>query len=202
MLDSMIKKQFLSLALLMMLPGLSQAMLITPAGASATPFVNNSPGLIIDGFVPTEMTHWQNPVNVWWTGEGPILTVDLGALYRVDDVLLSVDNNDQYLIESSTDGIAWNTLFTVEVLDGNVDPSPGGMDTMSTDITHAEYVANLDFMSVNAQFLRIQGLGPDMLYSVGELQAFGALVPVPAAVWLFGTALLGLFGFNRRNKTV
>jgi hypothetical protein len=25
-------------------------------------------------------------------------------------------------------------------------------------------------------------------------------VPVPAAVWLFGTAILGLFGFNRRRK--
>ncbi|MDC1288316.1 VPLPA-CTERM sorting domain-containing protein [Gammaproteobacteria bacterium] len=27
-------------------------------------------------------------------------------------------------------------------------------------------------------------------------------VPVPAAVWLFGTALVGLFGFNKRRKAV
>jgi hypothetical protein len=27
-------------------------------------------------------------------------------------------------------------------------------------------------------------------------------VPVPAAVWLFGTALLGLVGFSKRRKTV
>ena len=25
-------------------------------------------------------------------------------------------------------------------------------------------------------------------------------VPVPAAVWLFGTALIGLFGFGKRRK--
>ena len=25
-------------------------------------------------------------------------------------------------------------------------------------------------------------------------------VPVPAAVWLFGTALVGLFGFGKRRK--
>ena len=25
-------------------------------------------------------------------------------------------------------------------------------------------------------------------------------VPLPAAVWLFGTALLGLFGFSKRRK--
>ena len=27
-------------------------------------------------------------------------------------------------------------------------------------------------------------------------------VPVPAAVWLFGTALVGLLGFGRRRKTI
>lgn len=27
-------------------------------------------------------------------------------------------------------------------------------------------------------------------------------IPVPAAVWLFGTALLGLFGFGRRRKSI
>ncbi len=27
-------------------------------------------------------------------------------------------------------------------------------------------------------------------------------IPVPAAVWLFGTALIGLFGFSKRRKTV
>jgi hypothetical protein len=29
---------------------------------------------------------------------------------------------------------------------------------------------------------------------------YGAVVPVPAAVWLFGTALIGLFGFSKRRK--
>lgn len=30
---------------------------------------------------------------------------------------------------------------------------------------------------------------------------FDGVVPVPAAVWLFGTALIGLFGFGKRRKT-
>lgn len=34
----------------------------------------------------------------------------------------------------------------------------------------------------------------------GEVQ--GALVPVPAAVWLFGSGLIGLVGIARRKKTV
>ncbi|MCH6566526.1 MAG: VPLPA-CTERM sorting domain-containing protein [Proteobacteria bacterium] len=27
-----------------------------------------------------------------------------------------------------------------------------------------------------------------------------SLIPVPAAVWLFGTALIGLVGFGKRRK--
>lgn len=42
-------------------------------------------------------------------------------------------------------------------------------------------------------------------FSSGPFQSFsdvGTLVPVPAAVWLFGSALLGLLGFNARRKQV
>jgi len=30
--------------------------------------------------------------------------------------------------------------------------------------------------------------------------AYGAVVPVPAAIWLFGTALVGLFGINKLRR--
>lgn len=36
--------------------------------------------------------------------------------------------------------------------------------------------------------------------NVADYQLNVAAVPVPAAVWFFGTALAGLMGFNRRNK--
>lgn len=35
---------------------------------------------------------------------------------------------------------------------------------------------------------------------VGRITSTPGVVPVPAAVWLFGTALLGLVGYNRRRK--
>ena len=35
---------------------------------------------------------------------------------------------------------------------------------------------------------------------VVRLSVLAASVPVPAAVWLFGTAVLGLFGFRRKVK--
>lgn len=36
--------------------------------------------------------------------------------------------------------------------------------------------------------------------NIADYQLNVAAVPVPAAVWFFGTALAGLMGFNRRNK--
>ena len=39
-------------------------------------------------------------------------------------------------------------------------------------------------------------LGSDPNYTLKVISA----VPVPAAVWLFGTALVGLFGFGRKSK--
>ncbi len=45
-----------------------------------------------------------------------------------------------------------------------------------------------------------QGVSP-IFWTSYELQQIGA-VPVPAAVWLFGTALVGLVGFGKRKSKV
>jgi hypothetical protein len=37
------------------------------------------------------------------------------------------------------------------------------------------------------------------LTSTGTLEAAGAPVPLPAAIWLFGSGLLGLAGIGRRR---
>ena len=36
----------------------------------------------------------------------------------------------------------------------------------------------------------------------GSIDVEVSVIPVPAAVWLFGTALIGLIGFGRRRKTI
>jgi len=44
---------------------------------------------------------------------------------------------------------------------------------------------------------------PVITWAIGfdDVQLTVSAVPVPAAVWLFGTALVGLFGFGKRRKT-
>ncbi len=168
---------------------------LSPLVAGGIGSYNNSPTLIADGNIPGEFTDWTNGQNVWWEGTGVELYIDFGSIHSITDVLVSVDNNDDYLIEWG--GSTWTPLFAISSSHGNV---WYGMDTMSTDSNHPEYIADLDFAPVQTQFLRIRATGGDNLYSVGEIQAFGSPVPVPAAVWLLSSGLLGLMGLSRRTQ--
>ncbi len=47
----------------------------------------------------------------------------------------------------------------------------------------------------NDHFAEAQGFGQEY-----DTIRMGTVVPIPAAVWLFGSGLLGLFGFSRRKK--
>jgi hypothetical protein len=53
--------------------------------------------------------------------------------------------------------------------------------------------ANFDIMSMHVSQCTDTGTGTDACPTV-------AAVPVPAAVWLFGSGLLGLVGIARRKK--
>ena len=189
-------QRIFALAALLTLGSAAQAVPITAVGVTGTGATfNNDLNLIIDGVVPAENTVWTASTNVWWTGFGGILTVDLGADYIVEDVLLSVDNNDTYRVTYAPSG---GTLFNLLASFGEITPLPGGMDTMSSDSTHPEYVAGIDFAPVKARYLSIQAIGGDSLNAVGELRAFGRAVPEPMTGLLLCTALLASIGVHRR----
>lgn len=68
--------------------------------------------------------------------------------------------------------------------------------TVSFDVLFEAGVGAFD-LSVNA-------LGDSLGGSIDDPTLIGAevsVIPVPAAVWLFGSALLGLIGFGRRKRT-
>ncbi len=189
------KKTLLSLAAAIGFASLSQAALITPVSSSHTGplYAGVVDSRIIDGVIPNEGEHWNTAsLNTYWYGLSTVLKVDLGALYTITDILVSVDNNDNYLISYSANGSTWNSLATVLYYYGE---RGYGMDTMSSDSSHGEYVSGIDFSSVNARYLSIQAIqgGQDLYNSVGEIQAFGRLVGVPDSG---STALLTLLGLT------
>ena len=176
----------------------SSAAVLSPtnvSGAGGTYF--NLPN-ISDSYVPREFSDWRSNTT-FWNGTSRIFTFDYGSLFNIEDVLVSVDNNDSYKVEWSTNGSTWADLFQITVGMGDV---WNGMDTMTT-FAGAEYVPGIDFAPVQAQYLRIFATGGDNSYSVGELIAYGSAVsavPIPAAALLFAPAFLGFMGLRRKAK--
>ena len=161
---------------------------------------NNSLTLLTDGVFPVEGGQWQTNT-VWWNGTATRIEFDLGAVYLVRDITLSVDNNDSYLVRVSADGVSWTDLFDIAIADGEIG---WGMDTMTSDATSLEYLGSLEFPGTNARYLSIAATGGDDDYSVGEFQIFGDIIPgsnpVPAPGSLFLLAAgLGVLGWSRKR---
>lgn len=179
------------------------ASLISPVSVTGSGSFNNSVALLHDGFIPAEMTAWNTAPNVWWVGQagpsGVVFQFDLGAEHVIDDLTVSADLNDTYQFDYSLDGVAWTSLVSVDASFGDVPAF--GMDTMTSIAGDAEYVAGMDFASVNARFLRAYGVSGDNLYSLGEVQAFGsavAAVPEPSSLAVFGLISVGWVVRRRR----
>ncbi len=154
--------------------------------------------------------------SIWWSDPLSMITVDLGSSFTVQDILIQVDSNDQYQLDYSIDNTNWSSLFTISPEDGEI---PYGMDTMSSDPLHNEYVSSLAFSSVEAQYIRISASGGDSAYFLSELQIFGSpindtnnvetyfaqaqtvsTVPAPPSLMLFSAGLLILAGLQYRRK--
>jgi hypothetical protein len=140
--------------------------------------------------------------------------------WQVDTVTVTADNSDlmggvnsdtHYTIDVNTDSIyishidpGWNELngyhaFTVFDLDDSTGLNLSAIN-VETNITNW----SSDRLIFNDDQLWIQ-LAGDGLRSLGDgyidLSLTFATVPIPAAVWLFGSALAGL-GWLRRKQTV
>lgn len=174
---------------------------ITPVGIAGTGTYSNDASLLIDGITPPESTGWTSDTNVYWNGFEPAFTIDLGAQYNLTGITWSVDNNDSYALAWSVDGSTFTNLFTVGIDDGNVQVSPGGMDTMSSFSGDPEYVAAMNFAPTTARYLRVAAVTGDSSNAVGEVTAYGTAIPEPSTyAAILGAATLGLALWRRHTR--
>lgn len=118
---------------------------------------------------------------------------DLGAVTRLDGFAIWDWHNSQggvgvtsVEVFSSTDA-AFTTPVSLGVFGFNLVPTTAQTKAFTSQ--------------VNTQFIRLGLSGNGNLIGFGEL-AFeqAAVVPLPPAIWLFGSGLLGLVGMARRKK--
>ncbi|WP_437910803.1 VWD domain-containing protein [Sorangium sp. So ce327] len=118
---------------------------------------------VTDAMFAPEGQPWDDPMYSVVTPEGTSLTVDLGAIYSLARVVVQADNNDEYLVESSTDGATWVPLAAVPTFGG------GGTRTRPAHALPER---------VEARYARIRATSGDASYSVSEIELYGPVNPV------------------------
>jgi hypothetical protein len=113
------------------------------------------------------------------------------------DVLTYTGNNAEDLSDFQAPGTAIGSFSTVGLADGSV---------LSFDVLSAfnDAIDNTDLsLGVHLQLASgTDALGGALTFDDFSLTTDNqkSVVPVPAAVWLFGTALIGFVGMSRRTK--
>jgi hypothetical protein len=140
-----------------------------------------------------------NTNTVFWTNPSAYLQVNLNGSYNISNIVLEADNNDLYQVSYLHNG-TWTTL-------GNLSPTIGGAVNSNGTITQTSTIGwglglNGIGQSITASAFRIQAVGGDNYYGVGQFQAYGAAAPVPepSTSALMAVGLLGLAFLRRRFK--
>ncbi len=143
------------------------------------------------------------------------ISTDAGSIAsgtRVDSHMIFLNSPGGNITHT---GVLWT--FSGAIL-GIMSDKPGALEVASTPqlgnpgTTYPGATFNARGLEPNDSYsLSLGGLGVTNSITVDMLVAqpgdwirvvtAASAVPVPAAVWLFGTALIGLFGLNKRRKS-
>lgn len=99
----------------------------------------------------------------------------------------------------SADGQSQDFFFDVSAVPGGVSTANMGWTTTLWSFIADDSSATLLFQSLTETNGLLEGWGA-ALDNVSVVAANPNPIPVPAAFWLFGTALIGLIGFRKRRE--
>lgn len=148
----------------------SELKTITARSVEGEGIFTNSVQLLIDGQSPPEGSPWNSENNIYWEQTDAYFLLDLGGEFLVSGLLVQVDGNDDYNIDTSLDGIDYIPLVQIRGDQGDI---ASGMDTISTVPGDPNFVADLEFEPVSARFIKVSAVAGDSKYALSEIQAFG-----------------------------
>lgn len=153
------------------------------------------PGRLTDLESPDDGDRWDGPSAVM-IAPGQSVEWDLGAPTRLTAAAIQADNNDDYFLALSDDGVNWRDLLRFGGIEG------GGLRTRSEK-----------GFDVSARYVRLTASGGDGRYSVSEFELLGSSTsdsrlmrakwiprrPLEQAfvAWVFGAVLLLAFSSRR-----
>ncbi len=135
---------------------------VTGAGLRGDPSVVTAANVVGEG------TIWDTPQAVRVDGGGEV-TVDLGETWPLQALVLQADNDDEYAVEGSLDGLSWTPLWVAEA-----DHEGPGLRTRHIHAAASDRRAPL----------RVRPRGGDGNYSVARLRALCYVPPAWANEWL------------------
>lgn len=150
------------------------------------------------GLAGDEITVFDHPIDAAVLSILPSV-VETGTLYSLQDpnIFIYFEFIDSLTVPAGT----FNNVLAASALDSDFAPNSYNFDPRLgidpiipigvTDVTwHVAGIGEIKFEGVDAGTGAIDG----------GFELTGYTVPVPAAVWLFGTGLIGLIGVARRKK--
>ncbi|MDO9170922.1 MAG: hypothetical protein Q7W29_03730 [bacterium] len=139
---------------------------------------NNAAALLLDGITPADQTAFDAEQCVHWVDPAVGFVIDLGEVRRVTGVTLQVDNNDDYVLETSRDGAGYAAFATIPAAAG---ANEWGMETHSTLPGHPSAVPGLSVTPAEARYLRLRGSEGDGAYGVSEVRVASEALAAPVA---------------------
>lgn len=183
------QRSLLTLALAISAAGAQAATAACTAGVTGCDFAN-------DAAFPAQGQEWRTET-AWWQGLTDTVTLDLGGIKALTGMELSLDNNDSYVIDVSTDGLSWTSLAAVGQNEGSVS---WGMDRFSTQSDSPFFLSSLTFAPTQAAFVRVTATGGDSLYSVGEIALNVSAVPEASTLTMLVSGLAALSGLSAVSR--
>jgi hypothetical protein len=114
---------------------------------------------------------------------GSILVTASAGLFSFDSIDLAGNNGDYtYTIVGKTGGLSGTTAFTL-------------MNTLTGDGSFSTIGGNASLIDT----LLVSVTPTGTTFNIDNIGVTATVVPVPAAVWLFGSGLLGLAGIVRKR---